>query len=42
MPVREENCPGPSALCGRVVISFTRHLYLPSKNPATVDCVGFL
>ena len=30
VPVREDTCPGPSALRGRVASSFPRHLYLLS------------
>ena len=30
VPVKEDTCPGPSALLGRVASSFPRRLYLPS------------
>ena len=31
-PIREETCPGPSALWGSVTSSFPRRLYLPSVS----------
>ena len=40
VPVREDTCPGPLALWGRVASSFPRRLYLPSVSTGPPSLLG--
>ena len=40
VPVREDTCPGPSALCGRVATYFPRPLYFPSVSTGYHSLLG--
>ena len=41
MPVREDTCPGPSALYGEVARFFPRRLYLLSVSTRSLFAVGW-
>ena len=41
VPVREDICPGPSALSGRVAGTFPRRLYLPNVSTGSPFAAGW-